>query len=71
MNALTSFVPWKALIASACAYEIVALYSDLPTITSLIHVAKDYHVTTRMLVWAAMGGAVWHFFVEEPALQVP
>jgi hypothetical protein len=64
-------VPWKILVAVGCGYEIIALYSPLPTITNLTHQAKDYHLSTRVLVWAGMGAAVWHFFVEGPALDVP
>lgn len=57
--------PAKAVLIAGCAYEIVALLSPLPTVTKLTHLAKEHNLATRVLVWAAAGGAVWHFFVED------
>lgn len=56
---------WKAALAVGCVYEVCALYGPLPTITELIRKAQR-HPALRVAVWAAAGGAVWHFYVEEP-----
>lgn len=53
----------RLLVAAACVYEIVALFTRLPTITALTHRAKR-HPGLRIAVWTAAGAAVWHFFVE-------
>ena len=57
----------KDLVALGCAYELLALYSHFPTITALTHRTKNSGTLGRLLVWAAMGGVVWHFFVEQPS----
>lgn len=54
---------WRLLVAGGCAYEIVALFTRYPTITALTHRAKN-NARIRVLVWAAAGGVIWHFFVE-------
>lgn len=59
---------FRTLLTIGCAYEIVALHSPLPTITELVHTANR-SVLPRMAVWAAVGGAIWHFFVPEPAFE--
>lgn len=61
---------FKIGLTIGCAYEIVALWSDkIPTITQMVHTANR-SVIPRIMVWAAIGGAVWHFFVPEPAFEV-
>jgi len=57
--------PWTTLLVIGCAYEIVAVVTPLPTITKLTHLAKNHSLATRIIVWAAMGASVWHFFVED------
>ena len=54
----------RALVAAGCAYEIVALYTRLPTITRCIHIAKEHHWLSRAVVWVMGGAALWHFYVE-------
>lgn len=64
---LKDMTPIRALVLVGCAYEIVALLSPLPTITNVVHRAKEHSLPTRALVWLGAGAAVWHFFVEPEA----
>jgi hypothetical protein len=54
---------WKVGLTVACVYEVAALWTPLPTITTLTHRTKN-HSVGRIAVWAAMGAGVWHFYVE-------
>ena len=53
-------VNWRAAVAAGCAYEIVALYSPLPTITTMA-VRMRQHRLGRFVFWFLLGGAIEHF----------
>lgn len=55
--------PWRALVAIGCMYEIVALFTKIPTITQLTYMAKN-RPALRGVVWLAAGASMWHFYVE-------
>jgi len=51
----------RLVIAAGCVYELVALWSPLPTITEVV---KSTHRHPRLKVLAWIWGGVWaaHFF---------
>ena len=50
----------RLIIALGCAYEIVALFSKLPTITAIIKRLGTIP-GGRFIVWSWCGYIAWHF----------
>lgn len=53
-------VTWRNAVAAGCIYEIVALFSPLPTITQM-SVRLRTHRAGRFVFWFLLGGAIEHF----------
>lgn len=51
----------RLLIAACCLYEVVALFTGLPTFTELVRRCLD-HRWFRFLVWLGAGAAIDHFW---------
>lgn len=51
---------FKLVVAIGCAYELVALWSPLPTITEVVHRARRHRVW-RVAAWAWCIGWCYHF----------
>ena len=52
--------PGQVLVTVGCAYEIVALWTGLPTITAMVK-RIGRHPVGRLIVWAWCGYIAWHF----------
>ena len=51
---------WRVALAAGCGYEIVALFSPLPTITQMMIRLRAHHAG-RFAFWFILGGAIEHF----------
>ena len=56
--------PGRLILAAGCAYEIVALFSTIPTITAMVKTVGK-HPVGRFLVWSWCGYVAWHFMEPE------